>query len=214
MSEYILQALNLIRNHSTDGWFCLLILALVSAYAWIAHLRIKVLRDRLDLAKEKNDLEADRFRELVQSERRNRDLLIARTSRHPIQGTKRILIVDDEKAIRELIGELIASEIENCSFAFAHDGEEALNYLHSETFSLLILDLVMPGKSGYEVLSEVARELPNLPIMVVSGYYASRVHVARTAGVSRNRFEILPKPFEITEIIALVRRLTSKQQRD
>lgn len=206
MPEVLEEVLNFVKAHLGSGWFCVLLLVLTAGYASYAYLRTKILEERLELAKERNDLEADKFEELSRALSRHGKPLQTTTSWVLTHATKRILIADDEQAICEVIGALIIEKVPNCSLFFAHDGERTLEYLRSESFSLLILDLIMPLKSGYEVLAEVNRKQPGLPVIVVTGYYLSQSHIAKTAGVPFKAFELLPKPFRSDQLISLVRK--------
>jgi CheY-like chemotaxis protein len=79
-----------------------------------------------------------------------------------------VLIVDDDSSARELIAEVLASA--DYPVAMCSNGQDALDWLDENTASLLVLDLMMPGMSGFEVLSTI-REMPdlvNLPVLIVS----------------------------------------------
>lgn len=78
----------------------------------------------------------------------------------------RILIAEDEKALARVL-EL---KLTKAGFAvvIAEDGEEASKLLASESFDLVLLDLVMPKKDGFAVLSELAGKKATLPVVVLS----------------------------------------------
>ena len=81
---------------------------------------------------------------------------------------KRVLVIDDEPAIAQLI----ATRLEpfDVTTAVAHSGEEALRRLRAEPFDAITLDILMPGMSGFEVLRQLRAdpELRGLPVVVVS----------------------------------------------
>ena len=82
----------------------------------------------------------------------------------------RILIADDHAILRKGLIELLGSEIEGVVCGEARDGEEALAAARSREWDLVLLDLKMPGRSGLDVLGELKRTQPNLPVLVLSLY--------------------------------------------
>ena len=106
---------------------------------------------------------------------------------------KRVLIVEDNPDLVEVLMLFLATVSRNLSIATAHSGFEALEKIKDETPSLIILDVMMPGMDGFEVLARL-RRLPDaerVPVMVLTGY-SDAVERARDAGAQ----EILLKPFE------------------
>lgn len=101
----------------------------------------------------------------------------------------RVLVADDEPSVRATVRRLL--ERRGASVVVAADGSEAENRLGDSTFGLIILDVVMPGRSGYEVLA-IARQLhPRCPIVLMSGY-TDRV---RGEGGDEEPDAFLEKPF-------------------
>jgi DNA-binding NtrC family response regulator len=89
---------------------------------------------------------------------------MARRRGHPY----RVLIVDDEKWVREVFRDFCeltdAFQIE-----LANDGHDALNKVKANDYDLVTLDLIMPEMSGLEVLSEIKKASPRVPVMVITG---------------------------------------------
>jgi len=89
------------------------------------------------------------------------------------QGTsaatgKLVLIVDDEKGIRELLE--ILMQRDGLRAALAEDGKEALEKIHSLTPDLVLLDLMLPGYGGFEVLRELqASGKGDIPVIIMTG---------------------------------------------
>ncbi|HEV2913740.1 MAG TPA: ATP-binding protein [Pyrinomonadaceae bacterium] len=79
---------------------------------------------------------------------------------------KRILIVDDDNSVRSLFEECLS---ERFSCAVASDFDEAMALLNRESFALVISDVIMPGRSGIELLREVTTRFPDTAIIMVSG---------------------------------------------
>ena len=80
----------------------------------------------------------------------------------------KILIVDDEAPVRELLGDLFKKE--DCSSVGCGSGEEALEELKKESFDVVLLDIKLPGMSGLEVLKEIRHKYPDLPVVMITGF--------------------------------------------
>jgi CheY-like chemotaxis protein len=79
----------------------------------------------------------------------------------------RILIVDDEPHVAEVLAKSLAREGHRADIAYS--GEEALKLLASAAPDALFLDVSMPGMNGLHVLAEVKRRRPTLPVVVITG---------------------------------------------
>jgi CheY-like chemotaxis protein len=88
---------------------------------------------------------------------------------------RRILVVDDEPAIREVMSLLLTSQ--GYEVTTATDGFDALLQLKTRTSDLIISDLNMPNMSGFELLSVVHRRFPEIPVIAISGAYESGENV-------------------------------------
>ncbi len=80
----------------------------------------------------------------------------------------RILITDDHAILRQGLKQILADEIVDAKFGEAGDSAQALALLHKEVWDVLILDINMPGRNGFEVLADVKRHFPTLPVLVLS----------------------------------------------
>ena len=80
----------------------------------------------------------------------------------------RILLADDHAILRQGLKQILADEIADAVFGEAGDAAQALDLLHQQSCDVLVLDVNMPGRNGFEVLAEVAREFPRLPVLVLS----------------------------------------------
>lgn len=116
----------------------------------------------------------------------------------------RILVVDDNPEIREIIQILLSGE--GYLVDEAKDGAAALDRLKNQTFDLIILDIMMPGLSGYQTCLEI-RRTSNAPILFLS---ARTKDSDKTLGFSSGGDDYLAKPFSYSELIsrskALIRR--------
>ena len=82
---------------------------------------------------------------------------------------RRVLVVDDEAANRELISGILASE--GYDVVMAQDGVDALNQLATPLPDVIISDLRMPRMSGFEFLAVVRRKYPDIPLIAISGEF-------------------------------------------
>jgi DNA-binding NarL/FixJ family response regulator len=80
----------------------------------------------------------------------------------------RILITDDHAILRQGLKQILIDEIADAKFGEAGDSAVALTLLHKEAWDVLILDINMPGRNGFEVLDDVRRNFPLLPVLVLS----------------------------------------------
>ena len=112
---------------------------------------------------------------------------------------KRILVVDDDDSIRTLLYTVLRKQ--SLLVDTARNGEEALQRLQHCHYSVMLLDLMMPKKSGYEVLSFLeASNDPQHPLVIVltAGHEPRELNPRLVAGTLR-------KPFEIEMLIDTIR---------
>ncbi len=109
----------------------------------------------------------------------------------------RILIVDDEAPIREVLSTFL-NDIGYETYAVA-DGESAIEWLGQEQPDLILLDVRMPGMSGLEVLRNARQIYPNMPVIMISGY--TDEELARQA-LQEGAYDFFLKPFELSVIEA------------
>lgn len=110
----------------------------------------------------------------------------------------RILIVDDDREIRTLLRLLLTNA--NYDVAEAEGGDEALALLRRENFSLVLLDVAMPGRDGFEVGSEI-RKFSNVPILYLT---ARGQEYDKILGFASGGDDYLVKPFASSELLARV----------
>lgn len=82
----------------------------------------------------------------------------------------RVLIVDDHAVVRRGIRAVLAEGFPGADFGEAATSREAIERLEQTAWDLLLLDINIPGRSGLEVLEEVRRRWPRLPVLVLSAY--------------------------------------------
>ena len=114
----------------------------------------------------------------------------------------KILVVDDERAVRESLRR--ALELEGYEIELADDGLAALAALEDDEPDAMILDVLMPGLDGLEVARRVRREGSRLPILMLT----ARVEVDdRVAGLDAGADDYVVKPFALDELLARLRAL-------
>jgi len=115
---------------------------------------------------------------------------------------ERILVTDDEDAIREIVSSMLTSANFVCSQASS--GKEALALLQSgEEYELMLSDLMMPGMDGEALLAATKERFPDMPVVMVTAVH----DVSVALGAIRNgAYDYLLKPFEREQLLATVRR--------
>lgn len=118
----------------------------------------------------------------------------------------RILVVDDNPEIREIIQILLSGE--GFQTAAAKDGLTALEQLREQPFDLIILDIMMPHMNGYQTCLEI-RKISNAPILFLS---ARTKESDKTLGFSSGGDDYLAKPFSYNELISRAKALIRRYQ--
>ena len=119
-----------------------------------------------------------------------------------------VWIVDDDRSIRWVIEKALSRENIDCtSFVSATEALETLEN-SGQPPKVMISDIRMPGESGFDLLRRVKARHPNLPVIIMTAFsdLDSAVSAFRDGA-----FEYLPKPFDIDQVIALVRRALAQQ---
>src|SRR5438094_9447442 len=98
----------------------------------------------------------------------------------------KILIVDDHAVVRRGLRQILADEFRRADFGEARNATEALARVWKEKWDVVVLDITMPGRSGLEVLKEIKRSRPKLPVLILSMHpedqFAVRLFKAGAAG--------------------------------
>ncbi len=128
--------------------------------------------------------------------------------------TLRLLVVDDEEVIRDVLQTLL--EREGYDVTAACDAAEALSLFEAEPYDVVLLDLMLPDRPGLEVLREIRRRDPDAAVVIVTAY--SSIEGAIEA-MREGAFHYIPKPFQNQEVLLTVqkgaeaRRLTEENRR-
>jgi two-component system, OmpR family, response regulator CpxR len=113
-------------------------------------------------------------------------------------SVRRVLIVDDDAELGELLGEYLANE--GFALEFAQDGNTGLRRALGGDYSLVVLDVMLPGLNGFEVLRQL-RTQSSVPVLMLT---ARGDDVDRIVGLEIGADDYLPKPFNPRELIARV----------
>lgn len=114
-------------------------------------------------------------------------------------------MVDDEPGVRESIRMILRGE---CEVATAESVEAALGSLADAPADLVVLDLVMPGRGGFDLLAELARRKNPPPVLVLT---ATRLEETAKEARARGAADCLRKPFEVEALRRRVRELLAKR---
>jgi len=113
----------------------------------------------------------------------------------------KILVVDDELPVGKSISHALREEGYDVDMALS--GEEALQRLRRRPYAVMVVDLMMPGMSGMDLLSAVKETNMNISVIITTGYPSARTTVQ---SVKLGAFDYLPKPFTPGELRAIVAR--------
>ena len=111
----------------------------------------------------------------------------------------RILIIDDDEELCELVSEYLT--VEGFETAAVHDGETGLQKALSGGFDLITLDVMLPNKNGFDVLREL-RRTSKIPVLMLT---ARGEDMERIVGLEIGADDYLPKPFNPRELVARLR---------
>jgi CheY-like chemotaxis protein len=111
---------------------------------------------------------------------------------------RRVLVVDDDEAIRKLIAAILRRRgvaVDNVA-----NGEEALKKLGEQSYDLMLLDLMMPRVDGYTVIERVREQKIPIEIVVVTAAGASQVNAIDRSMVRA----VISKPFDVNQLVEVV----------
>jgi len=114
---------------------------------------------------------------------------------------QKILVIDDEESIRELLKDFL--ETKGFKITLAADGESGLEYLKTDKFDLILLDLMMPGMSGLDVLRETTLKKINTPSIVITAHASVQTAVE---AMKFGAFDYITKPFNLEKFYIAVKR--------
>lgn len=114
-----------------------------------------------------------------------------------------ILVVDDEKDIRELVADILQDEGHVTRIAW--DSDSAFNEINTNPPALVILDIWLKGSKldGIDILKSIHRDNPDIPVVIISGH--GNIEIA-VAAVKQGAYDFIEKPFNIDQLMVVVSR--------
>ncbi len=117
----------------------------------------------------------------------------------------KVLIIDDEKAIRRSLRDIL--EYEKFTVDEAENGKDALQKFEKENYDLFLCDIKMPGIDGIEVLEKIMEKYSDVPVIMISGH--GNIETAVEA-VKKGAFDFIQKPFDLNRLLVSVRNALDK----
>jgi DNA-binding NtrC family response regulator len=117
----------------------------------------------------------------------------------------RILVIDDEKSIRNTLKEIL--EYEGHEVLDAPDGLEGLRLITSEKFDIIFCDIKMPKMDGLELLEKAMDHNPDVPVVMISGH--GNIETAVEA-IKKGAFDFIPKPLDLNRMLITLRNAMEK----
>jgi len=135
-----------------------------------------------------------------------------------MQKQTKILVIDDDSDLQTAVKKVLESK--SYEVAAALDGDEGLRKVVDERPDLIILDVVMPGKSGFEVCRELKTDpkyyfFSHIPVLMLTVYPDDRekMHLSMREGMTMEAEDYLHKPFDPDELLNRVEELLEKKAR-
>lgn len=119
----------------------------------------------------------------------------------------RILIVEDEKSLAEIIGELLGKQ--NYIVDIVHDGCEGYEYAMSNIYDLVLLDVMIPSLNGYELVKKLRCQKNSVPVIMLT---AKSELEDKVKGLDFGADDYITKPFETKELLARIRSVTRRKE--
>ncbi len=116
-----------------------------------------------------------------------------------------ILLIDDERAIRRALREIL--EFENCQVQEAESGVQALQLLEQSNFDLIFSDIKMPHMDGIELLEQIKKKNLETPVVMISGH--GNVETA-VGAIKLGAFDFIEKPLDLNRILVLLRQVKDR----
>ena len=118
----------------------------------------------------------------------------------------KILLIDDDHGLADLLAQLL--ELEGFELTLAYDGQQGLDKALSETFDLILLDVMLPKMNGFDLLKQL-RLKKQTPVLMLT---ARGDEIDRVVGLEIGADDYLPKPFNDRELVARVRAILRRSQ--
>ncbi|MDO8677403.1 MAG: sigma-54 dependent transcriptional regulator, partial [Acidobacteriota bacterium] len=118
-----------------------------------------------------------------------------------------VLVIDDEEIMRDILGTLL--EREGYSVRLAGSGQEGLDLAKSLPFDAVIVDVMMPGIDGLQVLDELKKHDDDLPVLMITAYASMESAIA---AMKKGAFDYITKPFKNDEVLVVLRNAVERRE--
>jgi CheY-like chemotaxis protein len=179
--------------------FALLLLCICAIYIWFLHLRNKLLKEQIEFEKDKRENFLDELNKL-----KNLPKATVPNSIGLYDSASRILIVDDEPFLRDLLIAFLLQHYPNAKIDQASNGQEAIELIASKKPSLLITDVMMPKMDGIALIKNLQQQGKLMPTLVISGYMTSHLFeemVSKNKLIKSGGLIFISKPFSSEQFL-------------
>ncbi len=111
-----------------------------------------------------------------------------------------ILVIDDEKGIRDTLKEIL--EYEKHTVDVAEEGQQGLEKLKTNSYEIVLCDIKMPGIDGIEVLEKIVEDYPEMPVIMISGH--GNIDTAVEA-IKKGAYDFIEKPLDLNRMLITIR---------
>jgi len=118
-----------------------------------------------------------------------------------------ILVIDDEKSIRNTLQEVL--EYENHKVDLATNGSEGLDLFNSHDYDIVLCDIKMPGMDGIEVLEKLVQRSHDIPVIMISGH--GNIDTAVEA-IKKGAYDFIEKPLDLNRLLVTMRNATERNE--
>jgi DNA-binding NtrC family response regulator len=117
----------------------------------------------------------------------------------------RILVIDDERSIRNTLKEIL--QYEKYDVDLAEDGTQGLELLSKNEYDIVLCDIKMPGMDGIEVLENIQASFPDTPVVMISGH--GNIDTA-VESIKKGAYDYIEKPLDLNRLLITIRNATDK----
>lgn len=204
MDELIKYIIDYLSKYLKFEFALILIIVIGIIYIWHLYLRNKLLKEQIEFERVKRE---EVGKQIINFEKTYK---IEYSDERKIQTintkkTNRILIVDDETSVRELLSYSLR-DFKDTEIFKAKDGLEAIEKMQEIQPTILVTDLVMPRLSGIDLIHKIRKRGIDIPIIAISGYF-SKTSISDLNIHSNRKIIFLMKPFLTSNFIEIIKDL-------
>ncbi|MEW6051660.1 MAG: response regulator [Candidatus Zixiibacteriota bacterium] len=137
----------------------------------------------------------------------DKDQLEKRIAQMIADGKRRVLVIDDEPVIRDILAEMLS--LERFKVLTADSAETGLEILDQQRVHIVVSDILLPGKSGLELLTEIKAKDSNMPVILITGY-AGRYTTSDAIAAGADGYFV--KPFKNIELVRILHQVLAQYE--